>query len=291
MTWVILKRGAEDLSSEVLAIHAALLPTNQILLFGGDEFNPDQLPGAVDNSRLFFFDNTWRHRDLTFETGAPATAAAPSGFFSPADNTLQVLYLGREGHVHELFFFVGGDNRWRHRDLTFETGAPAAAAAPSGFFSPADNTLQVSYLGREGHVHELFFFIGERYWLETIGSPTTDLFCCGHAFLADGRLLTVGGTQAWPPGPGQFHSHYDGFSGEKACWTYEPWHRPWHRVASLNSDPGEPGRPPNPAGGGRWYPGVITLANGDVLAVSGHPDHRDQRHNNDQPELYSPSAD
>src|SRR5687767_7865006 len=24
-----------------------------------------------------------------------------------------------------------------------------------------------------------------------------DLFCCGHAFLADGRLLVAGGTQAW----------------------------------------------------------------------------------------------
>ena len=245
LPWVILQRG-----SEVLAIHAALLPTNQILLFGGDEFNYNQFQtGAVDNSRLFFFDNTWRHRDLTAETGAPAAAAAPSWFFSPADNT-----------------------------------------APSGFFSPADNTLQVLYLGREGHVHELFYFVGERYWLETIGSPTTDLFCCGHAFLADGRLLTVGGTQSWGGGP--FHHHHDAFSGEKACWTYEPWHRRWHRVASLNSDPGEPPRPPNPAGGGRWYPGVITLANGDVLAVSGHPDVRDHRgHNNDQPELYSPSAD
>src|SRR5215472_14984898 len=53
MPWEILKRGSEDLSSEVLAIHAALLPTNEILLFGGDEFNPAQNPGAVDNSRLF----------------------------------------------------------------------------------------------------------------------------------------------------------------------------------------------------------------------------------------------
>src|SRR5262249_61543086 len=85
MPWVILKRGSEDLSSEVLAIHAALLPTNQILLFGGDEFNPAQLPGAVDNSRLFFFiggDNTWRHRDLSAESGAPGWGAASGGVFS-----------------------------------------------------------------------------------------------------------------------------------------------------------------------------------------------------------------
>jgi hypothetical protein len=39
MPWEILKHGLADLTSEVLAIHAAMLPTNQILLFGGNEFN------------------------------------------------------------------------------------------------------------------------------------------------------------------------------------------------------------------------------------------------------------
>src|SRR5262249_58497812 len=119
--------------------------------------------GGATLTDLFYFvdgDNTCRHLYRTAEPGAPAAAAAPSGFFSSADNTLQLWYLRQEGHVHELFFFVGGDNTWRHRDLTAETGAPAAAAAPSGFFSSADNTLQVLYLGREGGIAALWFFVG-----------------------------------------------------------------------------------------------------------------------------------
>jgi hypothetical protein len=52
MPWMIATNN-----SEILAIHAALLPTNQILMFGGSEHNAAQnLSGNIsdlDNSRLF----------------------------------------------------------------------------------------------------------------------------------------------------------------------------------------------------------------------------------------------
>src|SRR3981081_3844610 len=32
-----------------------------------------------------------------------------------------------------------------------------------------------------------------------VKSPNVDLFCCGHAFLGDGRVLTAGGTLTYPP--------------------------------------------------------------------------------------------
>src|SRR5262249_58364597 len=111
--------------------------------------------GGATLTDLFYFvdgDNTCRHLYRTAEPGAPAAAAAPSGFFSSADNTLQLWYLGQEGHVHELFFFVGGDNTWRHRDLTAETGGRAAASAPSAVLSPADYSVQLWYLCPEGAV-------------------------------------------------------------------------------------------------------------------------------------------
>ena len=38
-----------------------------------------------------------------------------------------------------------------------------------------------------------------------------DLFCCGHAFLPDGRLVVGGGTSAYPPGESDHHhEHYRG---------------------------------------------------------------------------------
>ena len=180
MPWTIATNN-----SEILAIHVALLPTNQILMFGGSEHNPTQNEagaGGVDNSRLYNL---------------------------------------------------------------------SAGAVPL---------------------------------IETIGSPTTDVFCAGHAFLADGRLLVAGGTEDWGGGHAG-HPHNLNFLGERGSWIYAPRARAWRRIADLNPEPGQPD------GGGRWYPTVITLANGEVLAIAGHPRQSDGRHNNDSPERYAPAAD
>jgi hypothetical protein len=48
----------------------------------------------------------------------------------------------------------------------------------------------------------------------------------------------------------------------------------------------EPGRS---TGGGRWYPTLVTLGEGTVAAISGHPREDDSRHNNDSPEVWSAS--
>ncbi|MCC2647274.1 MAG: hypothetical protein K0R16_77 [Nitrososphaeraceae archaeon] len=179
MPWEIVTNN-----SEILAIHAALLPTNQILMFGGSEHN------AAQN-----------------ESGNPADL----------DNT-------------RLFNLSGG-------------------------------TL-----------------------IETIGSPNTDVFCSGHALLADGRILIGGGTKEWG-GEHAGHGHALNFLGEHACWIYYPRARIWRRVRDFNFEPGKS------VGGGRWYPTLLTLANGEILAVAGHPFRTDSRHNNDTPERYSQGSD
>jgi len=123
--------------------------------------------------------------------------------------------------------------------------------------------------------------------------PTTDAFCGGQAFLADGRLLVAGGTFGWAQAhEGIHHAHYD---GERACWIYLPRTKRWVRVKDLNFQPGN-----NPIGGGRWYPTLVTLGNGDVFTTGGHPaadDHyppdaslNDARHNNNSPERYIPGS-
>ena len=72
-----------------------------------------------------------------------------------------------------------------------------------------------------------------------------DLFCAGHAFLGDGRLLVVGG-------------HIQNNVGLPNAGTYNPFTNTWVRHGNMNA--------------GRWYPTATTLANGDALVVSGSID-------------------
>lgn len=114
-------------------------------------------------------------------------------------------------------------------------------------------------------------------------SPKTDVFCAGEAFLADGRLLVAGGTETWRGSAAGPHGAADHFTGHRATWEFWPRARKWVRVADMRP---EPGRGAENKGGGRWYPTLLTLADGQVLALSGHPCSTDGRHGNTSPERY-----
>lgn len=72
-----------------------------------------------------------------------------------------------------------------------------------------------------------------------------DIFCTGHSFLSDGRLLVTGG-------------HIANNVGEPKASIYDPVANSWTRLPDMNA--------------GRWYPSNTTLSNGDVLVVSGDED-------------------
>jgi hypothetical protein len=132
--------------------------------------------------------------------------------------------------------------------------------------------------------------------LININSPEADVFCCEHAFLPDGRLLIAGGTDSWihtehahEDAHGQPRTHW---SGTRACAIYD-LDGTWTSSAPLLPEPGHPTR-----GGGRWYPTLLTLGDGDVLAVGGHPlvsdtepDDNDSRHGAWLPERYNLATD
>lgn len=87
-----------------------------------------------------------------------------------------------------------------------------------------------------------------RLWNPTTGGikaaalPGYDLFCSGHSFLADGALLVTGG-------------HIADLVGLPKTSVYNPFTDSWTPLPDMNA--------------GRWYPTNTTLANGDVLVVSG----------------------
>jgi len=79
----------------------------------------------------------------------------------------------------------------------------------------------------------------------TLARPGRDIFCSGHSFLADGRLLVTGG-------------HIQNNVGLPSASIYDPITNAWTPLPAMNA--------------GRWYPTNTTLANGDVLVVSGNID-------------------
>jgi hypothetical protein len=103
----------------------------------------------------------WRHTDLTFSSGAPASAAPnlarPTAYVSAAQGTRHVVYCGDGGHVHELYCDAAG---WHHQDLSAAAGAPSSALAeddaPACFANDADGTQHVAYLGRSTELHEVW---------------------------------------------------------------------------------------------------------------------------------------
>ena len=74
------------------------------------------------------------------------------------------------------------------------------------------------------------------------GRADINLFCAGHAFLPDGRLLVVGGHES------------DGGGIDQAC-LYDPVEDTWTPTAPMNN--------------GRWYPTAVTLPDGRVLVMGG----------------------
>lgn len=69
-----------------------------------------------------------------------------------------------------------------------------------------------------------------------------DIFCGGHSFLADGRLLVTGG-------------HLDDFRGIPDAHLFDPATHTWQAAASMAH--------------GRWYPTNTTLPDGRVLTIGG----------------------
>ncbi|WP_342374592.1 DUF1929 domain-containing protein [Myxococcus stipitatus] len=86
-----------------------------------------------------------------------------------------------------------------------------------------------------------------------------NIFCAGHAFMADGRLLVAGG-------------HIMDDSGLPYATIFDPFKLTWTRIPNMNA--------------GRWYPTVTTLPNGDMLVIGGA---KEDRSKNLIPQVWQPS--
>lgn len=112
------------------------------------------------------------------------------------------------------------------------------------FMLPTNKVLQYSFPGNTQFAR---CYIWDPQSLVFTPIPVNrPLFCSGHSFLPDGRLLVTGGNGPAPEGE---------FRGIRDAHIFDPFSETWTRVEDMAD--------------GRWYPTNITLADGSVLVFSG----------------------
>lgn len=181
--------------------------------------------------------------------------------------TAQQELCGKVSPRSREYVLGGGGGRWflvedaSGKPLAATAFAVHAALVRTGkivMFSGDQHSPEASIAHRYGPCQ---LFDCDSLTIEQVDAPTTDVFCSGHALMADGRLLVAGGTESFPPGGGA-HGPLGHFPGLPDSWIFDPvadaGGNHWTRHPSMRR--------------GRWYPTLLTMADGRVLAMNGHPE-------------------
>ena len=100
-------------------------------------------------------------------------------------------------------------------------------------------------------------------------NESKDMFCCGHAMLSNGNILLAGGTLKYDD------SSPNGlWLGPKWAWIYDVAAGSFRAVQDMKH--------------GRWYPTLVTLADGKVLTVNGYDEYGST---NRLIEIFDPSSE
>jgi PKD repeat protein len=167
-----------------------------------------------------------------------------------------------------------GDRVARRRNLKMPCGPPALASLASATAAEAGSWTD-PFSWPSVAIHLSLLPTGKVLSWGQIGDPViwdpatgqfdgvpsqAELFCAGHSFLADGRLLVAGGHIASDRGIADISI----FSPSSGSWTQSA---PMRR--------------------GRWYPTNTTLPNGSVVILAGRDEVGDEVA---EPEIWSPSG-
>jgi peptidase A4-like protein len=131
------------------------------------EFNRQQhvnFIGADNHVYELYYDNGWKHNDLTQLSGAPVGPIANSpldGYVTAFNQQQHVNFIGTDNHVHEIYY----DGAWKHNDLTQLGGAPNAisGSALDGYSTEFNRQQHVNFIGGDNHVYELYYDNGWKH--------------------------------------------------------------------------------------------------------------------------------
>jgi hypothetical protein len=80
-----------------------------------------------------------------------------------------------------------------------------------------------------------------------------DIFCAGHTYFSDGKLLIAGGTYKYDGS--SLNPQLPPFSGLEHAYIFDPISLSWQRVPNMKH--------------GRWYPTCIMVSDGRIITMAG----------------------
>jgi hypothetical protein len=178
----------------------------------------------------------WTTKNLSGMTGAPTAAGDPSSYKYHVFNTQHAIYCGTDGHIHQLYYPHGKE--WSHADMTAGHGATFATGNPGSFVDPVNESQNIVYRGRDGHIYTLYF-IRNQGWTnlnlsQMLGTPlaagdpygyTFDLFQTQHVVYRgqDGNLyqLYLAPGQEWRKSNLSVDTGAPSAASDPSCYTYD----------------------------------------------------------------------
>jgi hypothetical protein len=273
----------------------AFLPDGRLLIAGGTQHFPVETERDLHHAHWSGSRQSWiflpRH-EVRAAVGSPATA-----LWAPRQpDHLDLLMTGPDGSVWSTWWEAA--TAWQpwftiHSEIKAAVGSPVTALwAPHQpdhldlFMTGSDGTVWSTWW-EAAHAWQPWFAIHPEVKAQPRIAVTAlwrgqhlDLFMTG----TDGAVWSTW----WEAAP-----------------SWQPWFpimagSRWAQGPLLNRDPGQTENNGQPMGGGRWYPSLITLASGGVIAMCGHPliseftgslTDFDVRHNNTKPEIFDPNTE
>jgi len=264
----------------------AIVPGTSVSIITGNQYQGGGNPGnqLQVGSTLFFKKSTaadWTSRPLVFLLALDnnkyyqATIAASS--FKRSDVVQYYLRIAYDDHDTTFLHALGNasattadETKARAAPFTFDIEDSALRGQWGPVFPLPNVGIHAHVLpngkvliwGRRDHpndsldVQECTPFLWNPTDGNTMNTPQpmrsdgtkVNLFCSGHTFVPDGRLLVVGG------------HHADG-DGLNQAVLYDPTTNTWEPTAPMTTPAGDQVR--------RWYPTARLLPNGRVLVLSG----------------------
>ena len=200
------------------------------------------------------FSNSAFHIEIDGANATGGMGVPNTGSFALFQNVSKGgINLSQGGHSLRLvadqqFFDVNWIRITQEADSRAITGEWKLLATPFAHQSTATHLLptgMVMYYGRDATGLDTRLWNPATETSSVMPLPGFNVFCSGHAFLPDGRLLIAGG-------------HIATDVGLAYATTYDAVNNVWARLPDMNA--------------ARWYPTVTTLPNGDMLVISGNSD-------------------